>query len=166
MLAFAIVAGITLASCTSSSSSSESKTRAGGAASGGNASAVKACDLLTLDEIKEATGATVGAGRLQTTNTQASCDWDAPDGGSGASAVGVTVQKFDNVLWQAMAGSRKASAVTGIGEQAYKGYPHNGDLNVKQGGYDVGVGIIDFKHDNATVDAAALKLMKLVLSRL
>lgn len=166
ILAFTIVAGVALASCTSSSSSSESKTRAGGAPAGGNASAVKACDLLTLDEIKEATGAAMGAGHLQTTNDQASCDWNAPDGSSGASAVGVTVQKFDNVLWQAMASAGKASAVTGIGEQAYKGYPHNGDLSVKQGGYDVGVGIVDFKHDNATVDASALKLMKLVLSRL
>jgi hypothetical protein len=90
ILAFAIVAGITLASCSSSSSSSESSTRAGGPTAGGNASAIKACDLLTQDDIKQATGATMGAGLLQTTNTQASCDWNAPDGDSGASAVGVT----------------------------------------------------------------------------
>lgn len=166
ILAFAIVAGITLASCSSSSSSSESSTRAGGPTAGGNASAIKACDLLTLDEIKQATGATMGAGLLQTTNTQASCDWNAPDGDSGASAVGVIVRKFDDGLWRAMASATHATAVTGIGEQAYKGYPHSGDLSVKQGGYEVDVGIVDFKHDNATVDAAALKLMKLVLSRL
>jgi hypothetical protein len=56
--------------------------------------------------------------------------------------------------------------VTGIGEQAYKGVPHKGDLSVKKGSYEVDVGIVDFKHDDATVDAASLKLMNLVLSRL
>jgi hypothetical protein len=39
-------------------------------------------------------------------------------------------------------------------------------LSVKKGKYQVDVGIVDFKHDNATVDAAALRLMNLVLSRL
>jgi hypothetical protein len=166
ILGLAIVAGVALASsCTSSSSSSESRTGAGRGI-GGSASAIKACDLLTLDDIKQATGVVMGAGRLQRTDTQASCDWNAPDGASGASAVGVTVQNFDDVLWHAMAGSRMATAVSGIGEQAYKGYPHSGDLSVKQGGYEVDVGIIDFKHDKTTVDAAALALMKLVLSRL
>ena len=166
IVASAIFAGITLASGSSLSSSSQASTRAGRPAAAGNASAIKACDLLTLDEIKQATGARMGAGLLQTTDTQASCDWNAPDGDSGASAVGVIVQKFDAVLWQTMSSSKRATAVTGIGEQAYKGYPHKGDLSVKQGGYEVDVGIIDFKHDNGTVDAAALKLMKLVLSRL
>lgn len=167
VLAVAMIAGITLASCSSSSSSSGSSTGAGGRSAGRDASAIKACDLLTLDEIKQATGVTMGTGHLQTTDTQASCDWNAPDSdSSGASAVGVIVRKFDDVLWQAMAGSKLATPVTGIGEQAYKGYPHKGDLSVKQGGYAVDVGIVDFKHDNATVDAAALKLMKLVLSRL
>ena len=133
---------------------------------GGNASAIKACDLLTLEEIQQATGASMSAGKLQTTDTQASCDWSSPDGSSGASGVGVIVHEFDNVLWQAMTSSPHAIPVTGIGEQAYKGYPHSGDLSVKKGKYEVDVGIVDFKHDNATVDAAALKLMNLVLSRL
>lgn len=39
-------------------------------------------------------------------------------------------------------------------------------MSVKKGKYEVDVGIVDFKHDNATADAAALKLMNLVLSRL
>ena len=65
-----------------------------------------------------------------------------------------------------MASSQKAIAVTGIGQQAFKGVPHSGDLSVKQGKYEVDVGIVDFKHDTATVDAAALTLMSLVLSRL
>jgi hypothetical protein len=156
-----VLAGITLTACNSSSGPDQP------AASGtGSASAIKACDLLTLDEIKQATGAVMGAGQLQTTDTQASCDWSSPDANTGASGVGVIVQDFDNSLWQAMTASQQAVPVTGVGEQAYKGYPHSGDLSVKKGKYEVDVGIVDFKHDNATVDAAALKLMNLVLSRL
>jgi hypothetical protein len=162
-LAFVIVTAVTLSSCSSSSDSSAGST---GATAGSNASAIKACDLLTLDEIKQATGAAMSAGKLQTTNTQASCDWDNPDANSGASAVGVIVQNFDDTLWKTMSSSQHAIAVTGIGEQAFKGVPHRGDLSVKQGKYEVDVGIVDFKHDDATTDAAALNLMKLVLSRL
>jgi hypothetical protein len=80
--------------------------------------------------------------------------------------VGVIVQDFNNSLWQALSASQHAVPVTGVGEQAYKGVPHSGDLSVKKGKYEVDVGIVDFKHDNATVDAAALQLMNLVLSRL
>jgi len=162
-LGIVVLAGIALASC---SSKSEPETQVAAAAGGSNASAIKACDLLTVDEIKQATGATMQAGKLQTTDTQASCDWTSPDESSGASGVGVIVQKFDSVLWQNMTASPHAVPVTGIGEQAFKGYPHSGDLSVKKGSYEVDVGIVDFKHDNATVDAATLKLMNLVLSRL
>ncbi|MGA8007565.1 MAG: hypothetical protein WCA17_15870 [Burkholderiales bacterium] len=138
----------------------------GAASAGGNAADIKACALLTLAEIKQATGATMGAGLLQTTDTQASCDWNAPDGAPGASAVGVSVQDYDDDLWKNMTASKLAIPVSGIGEKAFKNYPHKGDLSVKVGKYEVGVGIVDFNHNDATVDAAALKLMKLVLSRL
>ena len=164
ILGIVVLAAIALASCSSPSEPSTGDAAAG--SGGGNASAIKACDLLTLEEIKQATGASMGAGHLQTTDTQASCDWSSADESSGASGVGVIVHEFDNVLWQAMAASKHAVPVTGIGEQAYKGYPHSGDLSVRQGKYEVDVGIVDFKHDNATVDAATLKLMNLVLSRL
>jgi hypothetical protein len=149
-----VLVGIALASCGSPGPA------------GGNASAIKACDLLTVDEIKQATGATMGAGKLQTTDTQSSCDWSSGDDSSGASGVGVIVQNFDAKLWQTMSASQHAVPVTGIGEEAYKGVPHKGDLSVKKGSYEVDVGIVDFKHDDATVDAASLKLMNLVLSRL
>ena len=163
ILGIVVLAGIALASC---SSPSDPNTRDSAGPGGGNASAIKACDLLTLEEIKQATGTLMDAGHLQTTDTQASCDWSSPDGSSGASGVGIIVREFDNTLWQAMSASTHAVPVTGIGQQAYKGYPHSGDLAVKQGKYEVDVGIVDFKHDNATVDAATLTLMNLVLSRL
>jgi hypothetical protein len=158
-----IAVGLALTAC---GSSSEPDTRAAAGTGGAAASTIKACNLLTVEEIKQATGAAMTAGQLQTTDTQASCDWSSSDETSGASGVGVIVQDFDKSLWQNMSASEHAAPVTGVGEQAYKGFPHGGDLSVKQGKYEVDVGIVDFKHDNATVDAAALKLMKLVLSRL
>ena len=163
----AIIAGVAIASCTSSPSPSAAGSPGGGANSGGKASSVKACDLLTLDEIKQATGATMGAGVLQTTDTQAACDWSAPsDATSGATGVGVVVKDYDDVLWQTFSSAKQATAVSGLGEKAYKGYPISGALSVKQGGYEIDIGIADFTDDNAKVDAAALTLMKLVLPRL
>ena len=160
----AIAAGVVLASCSSSPSAS---TGGGGGNSGGNASSVKACDLLTLDQIKQATGATMGAGVLQTTDTQADCEWSAPsDVSSGATGVGLVIKDYDNTLWQTFSSAKQATAVSGLGEKAYKGYPISGDLSVKQGGYEIDIGIADFTDDNAKVDAAALTLMKLVLPRL
>jgi Protein of unknown function (DUF3558) len=162
-LAIVMIAAVAAASCGSPSSSG---TAAANRTAAGTASAIKACELLTAEEIRQATGAMMVAGQLQTTDTQASCDWSSADPTSGASGVGVIVQEFDPALWQAMSSITKATPVAGIGQQAFKGVPHSGDLSVKQGNYAVTVGIVDFKHDNATVDAAALQLMKLVLSRL
>src|SRR5512138_2163962 len=101
---FGIVVGIALTAC---GSSSEPDTRAAPGTSGG-ASAIKACDLLTVEEIKQATGAAMTAGELQTTDTQASCDWSSPDGSSGASGVGIIVQDFNKSLWQNMSASEHA----------------------------------------------------------
>src|SRR4051794_14974885 len=81
-LGIVVLAGLALASC---SSSSDPDKRAATGSGGGNASAIKACDLLTPEEIKQATGAVMGAGQLQTTKTQASCDWSSTDDSSGAS---------------------------------------------------------------------------------
>jgi len=131
----------------------------------GNASTIAACDLLSQDDILHVTGAVVGPGLLQTTDDQASCDWNAPDGASGVAAVGVAVQNFDASLWQTDSSSMHATPVMGIGEEAFKGFPHAGDLSVKQGAYEIDLGIIDFTDDPATVDAASLQLMTLVLPR-
>ena len=83
-----------------------------------------------------------------------------------ATGVGLIVQDYDDTLWQTMSSSKQATPVSGIGEKAYKDYPHSGDLSVKQGGYEIDIGIVDFTDDNAKVDAAALTLMKLVLPQI
>ena len=131
---------------------------------GGDASSMSACSLLTPAEIRQALGAAVKAGTFQTGNPeQANCEWDGQDDDS--LAVGVTVQPYDDSLWTTMSSASAATAVSGLGEAAYKGYPHAGDLAIKQGGHEIDVAIVDFKDDQGKVDAAVLALAKLVLSR-
>jgi len=144
---------LALTACNSSSSSSRS--------AGGTASAIKACELLTPAELQQAMGAPLGPGKLQTTHTQASCDWDGADG-----AVGIIIRDFDADLWDTMSSSKYAKPVTGLGEKAYKGFPHPGVLAVKKGGYEIDVAIIDFKRDPAVVDPAVVQLMDRLLAQL
>jgi len=167
-------AAVLIAACSSSPGGSPgSSAVSGGAASdpgdrpsgGGAVGSVAACSLLTTGEIQAAIGAPMAAGVLQTGNPdQADCEWASSDDGS--ISVGVIVQPYDDFLWQTMSSSQHATAVSGIGEAAYKGFPHAGDLSIKQGGREIDVGIIDFKDDQQKIDAATLTLAKLVLSRI
>jgi hypothetical protein len=164
------------AACTSSASGSPAASAADGAGgtgsssqpaagNGGSATSTAACSLLTTAEIQQALGAPMKDGVLQTGNPdQASCEWDGQD--DDTLSIGVIVQPYDDTIWQAMASSSQASPVSGIGEAAYKGWPHAGDLSVKQAGHEIDVGIVDFKDNQPKVDAAALTLAKLVLSRI
>lgn len=172
-------AALLIAACTGSPAGSPgSSAAAGGAASDpggqpstagsstgeGSVSSIAACSLLTPDEIQQALGVSVNSGTLQTGNDeQANCEWDNADS---SVAVGVIVQPYDDTLWSTMASAEAAKPVSGVGEAAFKGWPHAGDLSIKQGGHEIDIGIIDFKDDQQTVDAAALALGKLVLSRL
>jgi hypothetical protein len=56
--------------------------------------------------------------------------------------------------------------VSGLGEAAFKGFPHAGDLFIKQGGYEIELGVVDFRMAPEKVDNAARHLATLVLSRL
>jgi hypothetical protein len=135
------------------------------AANGGStAGSLNACDLLTADQIKGIVGWPVQAGVLQQTDTQTDCEWaaQASDGGS----VGLIVADFDDTLWQAGAAAGSSTAVPGIGDAAYKGWPHAGDLNIKVDGYQISVAIIDFTAAADKVDAEDLALAKLVLPKL
>jgi hypothetical protein len=127
-------------------------------------SSISACSLLTPAEIKQALGVAVKAGTALTSNPeQASCQWDGQD--DDTFTVAVVVQPYDDSLWTNMSSASLATPVSGIGEAAYKGIPHAGDLAIKQGGHEIDVAIIDFKDDQQKVDAANLALAKLVLSR-
>lgn len=107
----------------------------------------------------------VKAGFHVTTNDNSGCEWDSQDESAGV-AVGVTVQPYDDAVWKALSSAQNATAVTGLGDAAFKGVPHAGDLSIKVGNREIDLGTIDFKLDNTTVDAANLTLAKLVLSRI
>lgn len=130
---------------------------------GGSASSLDACKLLTTAEIQSAVGWPVGTGLLQNTDTQTDCEWSQADQTGG---VGLIIHDFDASLWQAGSSAGNSTAVSGIGDAAYKGWPHAGDLAIKYKGYEVDVAIIDFQKPAATVDSEVLVLAKLVLSRL
>jgi len=70
------------------------------------------------------------------------------------------------VLFHTQASSKLAVPVSGLGEAAFKGFPHAGDLFIKQGGYEIELGVVDFRMAPEKVDNAARHLATLVLSRL
>jgi len=80
--------------------------------------------------------------------------------------VGLTVQTYDDTLWQAGAASSDAKPISGIGEAAYKDWPTAGTLNVKVKGYQVVVGLIAFSTAADKVDSDVLALANLVVPRL
>jgi hypothetical protein len=130
----------------------------------GGSATTAACGLLTVEEIQQATGFAVNPGVLQNSDGQSDCEWASTQ--SDTQSVGLTVSTYQDFLWQAGSGSTLSSPVSGIGDAAYKGYPHNGVLNVKAKGYQVVVAIIDFQATQEMIDAADLAMAKLVLPRL
>ncbi len=170
-----IVLGIVLGGCSASVSPAPSTaalgdTGTGGAGSGasggtttGNATAVDACSLLTPAEIQSAIGVAVKDGVPNKTDTASQCEWDSQDDSAGVS---LSVATYDDTLYKTLGSAKDAVPVSGIGESAFKGIPHAGDLAIKQGGDEIDLGIVDFTLDPAKVDAADLTLAKLVLSRI
>ena len=166
-----VLAVLVLGACTSTTPSASTPGGGGGPSAssgsggGGNAESIDTCALLTPAEIQQAVGVAVKAGVKQTSTDQSSCTWDSQDENA-ATSVGVTVQKYQDFLWQTLAGSKYAIAVSGMGEAAFKNFPHPGDISIKQGGYEIDLGIVNFTLDQPAEDAAAVTLAKLVLGRL
>ena len=134
--------------------------RAGGGAK--SASSINACSLLTPQEIQTQLGVTVGEGALQTTDSQASCDWTGSE--ETETGVSVTVEDFDKTTWDFFAGRGKP--VSGLGEAAFAGVPTSPALMIKQGPYQITVGVVDFKISNDAEIAAAKAFAALVLPRI
>lgn len=134
-------------------------------AGAGDVSSIDACALLTPAEIQQALGVAVKPGVKQTTDSQSECQWDSQDE-SAAVGVSVSVATYDDVLFRTLASAKAAVPVSGLGEAAYKGYPHAGDVSIKHDGHQVDVGIVDFKLSSDQADGVAIGFAKLVLSRL
>ena len=134
-------------------------------ARGRDVSSVDACALLTSAEIQQSLGVAVKPGVKQTTSTSSQCEWDGQDEND-AVGVSVSVATYDDVLFRTQASAKKATPISGLGESAYKGWPHAGDIFLKQDGQEIDVGVVDFKLAPPKVDEAAATFAKLVLSRL
>lgn len=168
-LLFAAVVGLAVGGCSRASSSS------GGSENGGRggvqeargsvgASSIDACRLLTKDEIQHQLGVPMDDGRLQKTSSQATCDWSATGDATGVGLT-VNVQDFDQNLWSSFTSMGRAKAVPGVGEAAFSGVPLAGGLMIKQGKYEIDVGVVDFRAGNDRAEAAAKALAALVLPR-
>lgn len=162
------VAGLTLGACSNASSTSGGpgnggRGRAEGTGRSASASSIDACRLLTKNEIQQQLGVAVDDGKLQTTDSQASCDWT----GTATDGVGLTVrvQNFDQNLWNSFTSSGRAKPVSGLGEAAFANVPLAGGLMIKQSTYEIDVGVVDFKMSNDGALAAAKALAALVLPR-
>ncbi len=108
-------------------------------------------------------GWAVGAGAVQNSDGQTDCEWTSADG---SSSVGLTISNYDDNLFKTGASAGISTAVSGIGDAAFKGWPHAGDLTIKYKNYQVAVAVIDFKAAPAKVDAETLSLAQLVLPKL
>jgi hypothetical protein len=134
-------------------------------AGGGDVSSIKACSLLTPAEIQSALGAAMKDGLEQDTDGQVECNWD-PQNDTEATAVSVSVARYDDTLWQTISQAQGATPVSGFGEAAFSGFPHDGDLSIKKDGFQIDIGIVYFGTDQAKVKAADATFANLVLSRL
>ena len=164
--------GATTAPATGSPAVEGGGTAGGGGASsqpnagggGGGAGSLNACELLSASDVQAAVGWAVSAGVLQNTDSQTDCEWTgASDDSKG---VGITISDFDQTVWDAGANAQASTAVSGIGEAAYKGWPVPGDLAIKVKGYEVNVAVLDFSVSTAQEDQATLALANLVLPKL
>jgi hypothetical protein len=178
ILAAPIAAALVLAAC-STDSTGPTGTPAGGGRGGaatggatqppggnggnGDITGLQACSMLTPEEIQSALGVAMKAGVEQDTDTQVECDWNSQDDSVGVS---VSVAQYDDELWKTFSSAENAKPVSGLGEAAFSGYPHAGDLSIKQSGYEIDLGIVDFSSSEAKIDAADMTLAGLVLSRL
>jgi Protein of unknown function (DUF3558) len=155
------------AACSGGPAGSSGPGSSNAASGGGNGdlSNVDACALLTPAEIQQVIGVAVGAGINQDSNVVRQCEWDTTDATSGAS-VGITVRTFTNEDWQTVLAFPNATAVPGMGEEAYRNSPITGDLSVKKDGYEIDMAVLFAANTQAQTDQFTDSLMNLVLTRL
>jgi predicted dienelactone hydrolase len=169
LFALIAVAGLTFGACSQASSGGSTATTASGSAAqapaGARAASIDACQLLTKSEMQREVGVAVGDGKLQTTNSQATCEWA---GGADQNEVNVSVnvQDFDQDMWKSFSSMPRATPVSGLGEAAFANVPTAPCVMIRQGKYEIDVAVVNFKMSNDTVIAHDKALAALVLPRL
>jgi hypothetical protein len=159
-----VVAAIIAAACSSGGGAATPRSSAAGGGPVGSPSAANACSLLTPDEIASITGFAVKDGVLQTNAATSDCQWQSQV--ADTDTVGLTIQPYDEELWQTMSSSSHAVTVSGIGEAAFKGFPHVGDLAIKAKGYEIDIAVISGTQQAAQEDAETVALGQMVVPRL
>jgi Protein of unknown function (DUF3558) len=158
------MAAAVAAGCSSGGGSATPSPSAAARVPVGSPSAANACSLLTPDEIESVTGFAVKDGVLQTNDATSDCHWDSQV--ADTDTVGLTIQPYDDELWQTMSSSSHAVTVSGIGDAAFKGFPHVGDLTIKANGYEIDIAVIAGTQQPAQEDMETLALGQLVVPRL
>jgi hypothetical protein len=159
-----VLAAAVAAACSSGGGAPTPSPSPAGGGPIGSASATNACSLLTTEEIKSITGFAVKDGVLQTNDGTSDCQWQRAD--TDTDTVGLTIQPYDDALWQTMSSAPHAVSVSGIGDAAFKGFPHVGDLAIKAKGYEIDIAVISGTQQPAQEDTETLALGQLVVPRL
>jgi len=144
--------------------SSQAAGGGGGGGTGADAPTLNPCSMLSASDIQAATGWSVDSGKLETSTGQSQCMWANP--ADDTVSVGVAIANYDDNLWQAGKSAGNAKPVTGLGDDAYAGWPTGGTLNVKVKTYAVTLAIIDFKKSNDQLQAEDATLAKVLLPKL
>jgi hypothetical protein len=169
LFAMMTIAGLTFGACSRLAPAGGSATTASGnarpTAAGASAASIDVCHLLTKSEIQQQVGVAVGDGKLQTTDKQATCEWT---GGADQNEVDVSlnVQDFDEDMWKSFSVFPRAKAVSGLGEAAFANVPTAPCVMIKQGKYEIDIGVVNFKMSDDTVTAHDKALAALILPRL
>lgn len=123
----------------------------------------RTCHLLTPAEIQQQLGVAVDDGKLQTTPSQATCDWT----GTGPGGVGLTVsvEDLDQDVWNSFASLGRAKVVNGLGDAAFANVPTPHTVMVRRGKYEIDVGVVDFSMSDDRQTDAAKALAVLVVPR-
>jgi hypothetical protein len=138
----------------------------GGGGGGGDIGRIDACGLLTPAEIQAAVDKPVKAGvREDPSGDPAECTWEGTVA-SDAVAVSVSIDEFDQDLWNLEKGSAGVEAMPGIGDEAFRGFVTSSLLIIKKGNLEIDLSVISLYDDDATIKGAQDALGKLVVSRL
>ncbi len=136
-----------------------------GGGTGGGKVVGDVCGLLTPEELKAQLGVDFPPGTAKdVSGSTATCDWEASAGQSSA-LVSLSVEAFDQSMWNITKKLNGARPVPGLGDDAVFGFLDV--LNVKKGDRDFTIEVVIMPaRPAATLDAAKIELAKLVLPRM
>lgn len=133
---------------------------------GGSISQIDACALLTSAEIQAALGKPIGAGvKEDPSGNSTGCDWEGANETDGV-AITLTIDEFDQEFWTTVKGTEGVEPMSGIGEEAVRGWVTTSLLMVKHESMEIDLAVVSVFLEDPAIKAALETLGKLVVSRL